>query len=65
MIQVEDDGPEDGGGEENRENLALSSEDEAGGTVWAVEFAEAVFECGAPTAFAGSVQIQALRSAVN
>lgn len=60
-VEVEEDGPEDGCGEEDGGEFAAGSECELRGGVRAVEFAEAVFASGAPAALAGGAEVQALR----
>jgi hypothetical protein len=55
VVEVEEDGPKDGGGEENGGDFAAGGESETPGGVRAVEFAEAVFEGGTRAAFAGGV----------
>jgi hypothetical protein len=61
VVEVEEDGPEDGGGEENGGDFAACGEGEAPSGVRAVAFAEAVFEGGTRAALAGGVQVKALR----
>jgi hypothetical protein len=63
-VEVEENGPEDGGGEENGGDFAACGEGEAPSGVRAVAFAEAVFEGGTRAAFAGGVQVKALRGGV-
>lgn len=60
-VEVEEDGPEDGCGEEDGGEFAAGSECELRGGVRAVAFAEAVFASGAPAALAGGAEVQALR----
>ncbi len=60
-VEVDEDGPKDGGAEKDGEETAARSGVEAPDGVAAVEFAEAVFEGGALAPLAGAAQMQTLR----
>lgn len=58
--EIDEDGPEDGSGEKDGEELAAGGKGEAPSCVGAVTFAEAVLQRRMRAALAGGVQMQAL-----
>lgn len=64
VVEVDEDGPEDGGAEEKREDFAAGGGVEAPGGVGAVKVAETVFVGGARATLAGVAEVQALRGGV-
>ena len=61
VVEVDEDGPEDGEGEEDGGDFAAGRAGELRGGVWAVAFTETVFESGAGAAVAGASEVKALR----
>lgn len=61
MVEVEEDGPENGDGEEDGGDFAAGGEGELRRGIGAVAFTEAVFERGAGAAVARAPEVKALR----
>lgn len=63
VVEVNEDGPQHGSGEEHGEKPAARDDVEAPSSVGAVALAEAVFQGCAQAAFAGAAEMEALRHA--
>lgn len=64
VVEIDEDGPEDGETEEKREDFAASGGVETPHSFRAVTLAEAVLVSGARATLAGAVEMQALRRAL-